>query len=401
MDLRTRCITDGSSALWPEINPAFLRQQGVPVSAVPSDPAQAVYLEFLKGVDAITSCEVKDFYKFRIALRGVDREAASRPELIFLHQAFLAWVEFDYEAARALLGRHVSVFPTDVIGLYFLHMLDFSTGKTTALMDDLAYCDRHITKEHGLYPFYLAIKSFVHCEDQRFAEAYALGRISVALDPLNIYGVHAVAHALHEQERWADLCNFLTTRKADWVGNPGMRMHVYWHLAVAYERSGSTAMAIEAFQALCALKQSPFAKQDLDAVAFLWRLRLKQPADLRFVSEWRQLAALWSGSIGSSTSYFHKLHAALAFCASSQPFLIDKLMAESDGFGIERATHEVGMEVLEAIRLFARRHYGDCAGGLKRCQGRWHLLGGSRAQREILSLTAEAAEGYSRALNFA
>jgi len=401
MNMRNSCTTDGSSALWREINPAFLRLQGIPAEAVPADTTQAVYMELLRGFDAITSCEMKDFYKFKIGLRRLDADVLARPDLSLLHEAFLAWVEFEYATARSLLAQHVAAFPTDVMALYFLHMLDFSIGKTTELVEELAYCDRYISTWHELHPFYLAIKSFVLCENRQIGEALAIGLESVELDPLNIYGIHAVAHALHEQERWSELSAYLNKRKSDWVDNPGMRMHVYWHLAIAYERADETARAIGAFEELYALKASPFAKQDLDAVAFLWRLRLKQPAEQRFADVWKRLAFLWSGSISSSTSYFHKLHAALAFCASGQPFLIDKLLAESDGFGIERATQEVGIEVLQAIQLFARRRYSECAVTLKRCQRQWPLLGGSRAQREILSLTMDAAEDYAEALNCA
>jgi hypothetical protein len=140
---------------------------------------------------------------------------------------------------------------------------------------------------------------------------------------------------------------------------------------------------------MCSLKDSPFAKQDLDAVAFLWRYRLLHPEDRQFDAAWRRLACLWSGSIGTSVSYFHTVHAALAFAASGQPILIEKLIAESDGFGLNNATHRVGTSILIAILHFATGYYLDCRRELLATQDQWHKLGGSRAQRELLTLTLE------------
>jgi hypothetical protein len=122
---------------------------------------------------------------------------------------------------------------------------------------------------------------------------------------------------------------------------------------------------------------------------------LKFSEDDQFDHIWQNLAALWAESVGSSTSYFHKLHAALAFAAAKQPLLIEKLIAESDGFGIELATHEIGRNVLESILHFSMERYEACYLTLLRCQDKWALLGGSRAQRELLSLTRDVSARMS------
>lgn len=134
----------------------------------------------------------------------------------------------------------------------------------------------------------------------------------------------------------------------------------------------------------------------LDVVGFLWRLKLKFFEDDQFDHIWGNLAVLWAGSVSSSTSYFHKLHAALAFAAAKQPMLIEKLIAESDGFGTDVATHEIGKSVLESILHFATEKYDACYVALRAYQDKWALLGGSRAQRELLSLTMSASAQMSK-----
>lgn len=382
--------TGGVSALWPEINGAFLSLRGMTDEYTPSDESQKIYKQLLTGFDAITSCEMKELYRFKLTLNKMNKKTISEPELTLVHKAFIAWVSFEYETARILFTQHIKVYPSDIITLFFLHMLDFCTGKTTDLHSLLIYCDDHISKKHYLYSYYLSIKSFVLCENQLFDKALHTGLESIDILPDNIYGIHAVAHALHEMERWQELSCFLSEHKDHWIHNSGMRMHIYWHLAIAHERCNETTLALQAFEELYALKDNPFSKQDLDAVGFLWRLRLKR-TDSKFKNVWQRLAALWTGSISTSTSYFHKIHAALAFSATQQTLLIEKQIAESDGFGVEPETHRTGITVLKGILLFTLGHYTDSLEMLRNSREQWPLLGGSRAQREILDLTLEYA----------
>ncbi|POZ61194.1 tetratricopeptide repeat protein [Chromobacterium alticapitis] len=392
MNAASLSATDGASTLWPEINSHFLSLKGIPDSLQAQSRSQAVYRQLLTGFDAITSCELKDLYKFTLCLQQLDQEEISRPELRTLVAAFQHWVSFDYAAARRQFRLHLRQYPTDVVALFCAHMFDFCASQTPELLPDLALFDEHIDPGHPLYSYYLGIKAFAYVEAGRAQPALKLGLESLRHCPDNIYGIHAVAHALHEQECWAELCLFLEQCREQWIDNAGMRMHVYWHLAIGYERSEQTELAVRTFHEMYALKDSLFAKQDLDAVAFLWRHRLRHPDDRRFDAEWNRLAGLWSGSIGSSMSYFHRLHAALAFAASEQPFLIEKLIAESDGFGLGADTHQTGIAVLRAILDFAHGRYGACLERLLEQQPRWNVLGGSRAQRELLPLTLRACE---------
>lgn len=381
---------EGVSGLWPALDDPFLSLRGLPDHWVPANETQAVYRGFLQGFDAITGCEVKDLYKFKLFLNKVQSQSEQVPELVLIHLAFVAWVNFEYELSRDLFVEHMQLYPSDVVVIFFLHMLDFCTGKTTRLLTIFPMCDMHLSARNNLYAYYLSIKSFVSCEAQHFKEALELGLKSVMFNPQNIYGIHAVAHALHEVGSWQELASFLVGCKSNWIENSGMRMHIYWHLAIAYERCNEIEKALEAFEQVRGLKESPFAKQDLDAVGFLWRLRLKS-SDISYSDTWKGLALLWTGSIFSSTSYFHKIHAALAFSATNQTLLIEKQIAESDGFGMEPIAHAAGMDVLTSILMFTFKRYDESVELLRRSRKHWSLLGGSRAQREVLDLTLKYA----------
>jgi tetratricopeptide (TPR) repeat protein len=385
-------LTDGCSAVWPEINVPFLSLKGVPESAVPKDPHQAIFRSLLKGFDAITGCELKDVYKFARYLSAIAEDMPA--ELINIVRAFRKWVEFDYVGARALFQAHIHAYPTDVQAIFFVHMLDFCTGRTAELRPLFVLCDDYMEESHPLYSFYLSIKSFVLCESGLLDESLALGLESVRHCSANIYGIHAVAHALHEKAMWLELRDFLEDTKEDWIRNPGMRMHVYWHLAITYKQLGNYAAAKMAFLEFYALKNDRFSKQDLDAVGFLWRFKLEDINSHEFDEVWKELAILWSGSIATSTSHFHNMHAAFAFAGANQPLLIEKTIAECDGFGIEIEAHHVGLDVIRAISQFAAGQYEECYYILAGCRHQWTSLGGSRAQRELLSLTLDFCKAH-------
>ena len=383
---------DGCCRLWPDVNTHFLSLKGLPPDAVPRTAAQQVLHPLLVGFDAIAGCELKEFYRFKMHLQRLPEAPVACPELLQVVAAFRCWVDFDYSGARALFIAHLHEYPGDVLTVFFVHMLDFCTGKTCDLVDVFEICDSSVDATHPLSSFYLGIKSFVLCERVEFEQARVLGLQAVAQRPDNIYAIHGVVHALHEQQQWAALCEFLEGCKDNWAFNPGMRMHIYWHLAIAYLMSSQYELSTATFREFYALKDFRYAKQDLDAVGFLWRLKLQNLEDRQFDELWQDLSILWSGSIGTSTSHFHNMHAAFAFAAADRPLLIDKLIAESDGFGIEPATQQVGVDVLNAIAFFARGAYAECYQILAASQSVWLRLGGSRAQRELLMKTMNMAQ---------
>lgn len=126
---------DGCCRLWPDVNTHFLSLKGLPPDAVPRTAAQQVLHPLLVGFDAIAGCELKEFYRFKMHLQRLPEAPVACPELIQVVAAFRCWVDFDYSGARALFIAHLHEYPGDVLTVFFVHMLDFCTGKTCDLVD--------------------------------------------------------------------------------------------------------------------------------------------------------------------------------------------------------------------------------------------------------------------------
>ena len=155
---------DGCCRLWPDVNTHFLSLKGLPPDAVPRTAAQQVLHPLLVGFDAIAGCELKEFYRFKMHLQRLPEAPVACPELVQVVAAFRCWVDFDYSGARALFIAHLHEYPGDVLTVFFVHMLDFCTGKTCDLVDVFDICDPCVDATHPLSSFYLGIKSFVLCE---------------------------------------------------------------------------------------------------------------------------------------------------------------------------------------------------------------------------------------------
>ncbi len=85
---------------------------------------------------------------------------------------------------------------------------------------------------------------------------------------------------------------------------------------------------------------------------------------------------------------------ALAFTATEQPKLIEKLLSECDEMGFDTLTHRTGILVLKGLLEFALDNPVACQRALRSSRPYWDLLGGSHAQRELLDITLNACDTH-------
>jgi hypothetical protein len=381
----------GVCNIYPEISRKFLSLNNLSTPF----PNEADEQKFLRNVlihsDLLTSCNLRDFQRAKFFFESCQNEKIKNSALSCLIDVLVLWANLDYSSAKIAFNSYIDKYPCDVVVFFIVHMMYFCCGNTSELLYLIHKLDREIFDSHPLYAYYLGIKSFVACETNNFQESLEIGLQSLRIIKDNIYAIHAVTHAYHEMQEHEKIINFLNKSMPLWINNPGMKMHVYWHLSVAELSLLSINKAKEAFNKFYLMKVSPYAEQDLDAVGFLWRYKLCFPEDDQYKYIWSQLADNWTGCVGASTSYFHDVHAALAFAAVNKSFLIEKMIARSDGIGIYEGSHPVGVEILQSIYYYSIEQYHECAMLLNKTEKDWAKIGGSKIQRDLLGLTLKDA----------
>lgn len=132
----------------------------------------------------------------------------------------------------------------------------------------------------------------------------------------------------------------------------------------------------------------------LDASALLWRLRLEGvDVDDRF----GRLADTWSGKTAGHDA-FNEVHAAMAMVGAGRMQKAEKLRADMprslEAGGDNRAmTLEVGLPLVEALIAFEAGRSAETVDRILLVRGLAQRVGGSHAQRDVLTLTAAIRGG--------
>jgi hypothetical protein len=358
-----------------------------------TDQTKKDLARFLGAFDLLCNMNIRDrvLAERELKLLGGTELAAQFPE-IFLGLSH--WAQGPNETARQQLCAHLERFHGDYIALFILHMFDFLHGRPDRYDQYLASDSRCVDPDFGSY--YRGMLAFSLSETSKPAAALQLALKACDRVPLDdIYSIHALVHCWHSLDDHRSVVNFLEANNHRWLENPGMNMHVRWHLAVSYLELGLIDKAAENYWSFRDLIASDHAEQDLDAVNFCVRMFFGGFPRPDFYNEYRTLAKNWAPSIFNSLSYFNDVHAAFAFMMSGETTMMRKLLARPSLFETDAEAVKVGQEILQSIANFMDGDFSACVDRLRATRPQWHRIGGSQAQREILGILCDAAQVMS------
>ncbi|MGR7921159.1 tetratricopeptide repeat protein [Zobellella denitrificans] len=305
-----------------------------------------------------------------------------------------------WTAAAIALERHSIDHPRDMVALQCGHLLDFYRANARALRDRLARALPCWSSELPGYSVLLGMHAFGLEECGDYGRAEERGRQALALEPLDCWAHHAVAHVMEMQGRPEDGIGWMQSRESCWSGDDNFfKVHNWWHRALCHLELGQPDQALALYDGPVREGQSTVALDLVDATALLWRLQL---AGLEPDSRWRELAEVWEQHADGSLYPFNDWHAAMAYLGAGQEQKVARLLARyqanEDGETAAWA-RETGRPLIEGFVAF--RH-GNYPLAVERLYGARHIVnrfGGSHAQRDIIDLTlAEAAlrGGFAR-----
>jgi len=298
-----------------------------------------------------------------------------------------AWAAQDMERALALWEGIVRDHPTDLVAFRLHHFAAFWMGQA-ARMRDVA--ERAFARWGPATPGFgnmLSCRAFAAEECGDYATAEQSGRAAVAMDPADLWAIHAVAHTLEMQGRRLEGVEWVEGLRPHFAGTNNIRHHVLWHQAMYHLELGDHAAVLrlydEGFRDLnseVTLMQPDLYIDCQNAASMLWRLG-RQGVDVG--DRWVELADKAEARIGDTLSAFTLPHWMMALVAAGRfdaaGRLLETMVGSPDG-----VLRDAALPVCDAILRHAR---GDAAGAvavMRPALGGMARLGGSHAQQDVL-----------------
>jgi tetratricopeptide (TPR) repeat protein len=295
--------------------------------------------------------------------------------------------------------------PTDALALRFAHDSYFYLGHSLSIRDSIARVLPAWDHANPNYGFVLGQYAFGLEEAGELRSAENIGRQAIARNAEDGWAVHAVAHVLETESRQAEGIDFLKGSRPSWSKAHALSVHNGWHLALYMIEEGRFAETLTDYDRYVAPKISGDSLLDLvDASAVLWRLEL---AGADVGDRWAPLAAQWLTHVDDHVLVFNDLHIALAVSRANDPEGVARLRASLDdyarhGSGDNRDfTVEVGRRLIDGVLAFAQGDYVRAVERILPVRYKTIRIGGSHAQRDIVTQTLIVAAERAGQTNLA
>jgi tetratricopeptide (TPR) repeat protein len=364
---------------------SLARQLSAEQSDVPMSRALLAYLH-LTSTDLPDVATARDMW---VAMGDLPMNARERGH----HDAIGAWCAGDWSGAAQRLDALLLQWPTDLLALQVGHQLDFFLGDATNLRDRPGRTLPELDPEHPHTALVRGMQAFGLEEAGHYGLAEEAGLTALAVNPDDVWGVHAVVHTYEMQGRVDEGITFMTTRLDDWGAGNLFRVHNWWHLALYLLEAGDAVGALAIYDEQVHNEQSDGVPLEmLDASSLLWRLFLDgTDTGVRFDA----LADSWATRTTDTSWYvFNDVHAVMALVGADRiaeaEDHIDRLRqwlnTSPTGTNVAMTT-EIGLPVSAAAVAFGKGRYADVVDQLAPIRGVFQHFGGSHAQRDVLVRT--------------
>lgn len=349
------------------------------------------------ALQAWTLLSGRDLRRVRLA-QPVLLHAATLPanERERLHLAAIAAaLRDDYEGSKALLGELLQRYPRDVLALQVAHGFDYVTGDMARMKDRVASVLPAWSRELPGCHAVLAMRAFSLEESGEYARGEEAACAAIELHADDARAHHVMAHVFEMTGQARAGVQWMNDRVSRWDAGTVVATHVWWHLALFHLALGRPEGALEFYDRRVRAGRSTEIADLIDAASLLWRLRL-QGVDVEARAV--ELAAAWAPHVEDAFCSFSDLHAMLAFVAANDWEHAARLEAVLAGAQRRPTRHGestrlVGLPACRALMAFGRGLRYRAAKLFARLPAFAHRIGGSHAQRDVLTLTqARAAQ---------
>ena len=332
------------------------------------------------------------------------REAAARAralsqagdERVHSHVHALALlVEGQPVAAFEAIRDHLARWPRDAMVL----------SPASGVFGLIGFSGRQ-ARETEMYDFFKALASqysddwwfemslaFAACETGRLDEAMTLIERSLSRQPRSGNGAHIRAHVLYEMGEAEQGLAYLQQWIPDYDRAAIMHGHLSWHIALFALETGRTQLAWQVFEDAVdpQVNLAPPLNVASDAASFVWRADLAaQQSNPQLRQRIRDYCVERFPKAGVS---FADVHTAMA-CAAAGDQAHCAQLADQLRDRLENNKLPAGAVVpllVDALCAYGRQDWPGAVEMLKEALPLTVRIGGSRAQRDLIVLTLQAA----------
>ncbi|NPC58306.1 tetratricopeptide repeat protein [Caenimonas soli] len=276
---------------------------------------------------------------------------------------------------------------TSVFGLYGFSGDPAREDQLYQLLDALA-------PAYGQDWWFESVHSFAACETGRLDLAWTLIERSLAQTPRHdAHAAHFRIHVMYERGESDAALEYLEGWMPRLDKRSLMHCHLSWHVALAALATGRRERAWEAYRTGVhpGGAWGPPLNVVTDAASFLWRAELA--GEPRSALMWRQVHDHASRSFPKAGVAYADVHSLLACVADGDTPTLERLLGEIRQ-RIAAGRYPPGEVVIWIANGFAAYASGDWNGAircLEQALPQTVRIGGSRAQRDLVSLTLAAA----------
>lgn len=242
------------------------------------------------------------------------------------------------------------------------------------------------------WAFVASQHSFALEEAGFYEEAAAVGWQALEADPLDLWALHALAHVYESTDDQVAALSLMEERQATWSKQDSLAVHIWWHYALRLIEDGRYDEVLAIHDRLVPEATTPFRLCDLSSM--LWRLEL---VGVDVGGRWDHLCDALATRTEKHTAGFLDVHSALVYTRrpdhpAAEPFFAGLSAShvddESENDQIFKAVVRPLVEAIRAIPTdptLASQLFSSV-------EPQTHRIGGSIAQRELISKTREALE---------
>ena len=329
-----------------------------------------------------------------VAERAAEQAAAATPREQRHVEIITSLVSGQVPQSLELTREHVAEFPRDAFALApacgVFGTIGFS-GRVDREQEQLALIEP-LASDYGDDWWFLTIHAFALLETGQWTRARELVERSLAQRPSNAHAAHTLAHALYESGDDDDALSFMS----DWI--PGsdrtslLHCHIWWHYALLLLMAGRHDEANQAFAENClpGTTDSPSINVFTDSASYLWRAELAGVP--HNPSQWETIRDYYEEQFRRPI-VFVDAHAGLPLAALGQveqlASCIDQLEELGDAGKLPAGTTAASLN--RAYEAFVAERWDAVIDGLEPMMDQVVRIGGSRAQRDLLTNTLLAA----------